>query len=440
MRNRTQARELAIQALYQIDVQGRDILADAVSFCRSRAGDDEVAQFAAELVNGCQARITEIDKEIASIVENWELPRMAVVDRCILRMAVYELLFRDDIPPKVSVNEAIDLAKKYSTENSGAFVNGILDKVYAGYDGGRSKAGEAGKEEKAETEASSDAVADYGEADLHVHTICSDGTFTPEEIVVEAARLGIKTIAITDHDTADAVRPAQAEGAKRGVYVIPGVEVSGYVPPFEIHIVGLFIDIDNKNLIEKFRQIHEERVSRLSEIVERLKTVNVKLDVAEILRLAGDSPPGRMHLAEVLIKHGYCNNFPEAFNRYIGDDCPAYVPKTTLTPRQAIELVHDAGGVSVYAHPGVSGRDDIIHMLVESGLQAIEAYYPSHSPEVVARYLKVAKKYDLAVAGGSDFHGRRKPGIPLGKIKVSNEAVHALRQRCKQMSNMVTAI
>ncbi|MHC4197199.1 MAG: transcription antitermination factor NusB [Planctomycetota bacterium] len=440
MRKRTQARELAIQALYQIDVQGRDILEDAVSFCRSRASDDEVAQFAAELVSGCQASITEIDKEIASIVENWELPRMAVVDRCILRMAVYELLFRDDIPPKVSVNEAIDLAKKYSTENSGTFVNGILDKVYEGCDGGKSKAGKAGKEDKAETEAPSDAVADYGEADLHVHTICSDGTFTPEEVVVEAARLGIKTIAITDHDTVDAVRPAQAEGAKMGVYVIPGVEVSGYVPPFEIHIIGLFIDIDNKNLIEKFRQIHEERVSRLSEIVERLKTVNVQLDVEEILHLAGGSPPGRMHIAEVLIKHGYCNNFPEVFNRYIGDNCPAYVPKTTLTPRQAIELIHDAGGVSVYAHPGVSGRDDIIRMLVESGLQAIEAYYPSHSPETVARYLEIAKKYDLAVSGGSDFHGQRKPGIPLGKVKVPNEAVHALSQRRKQMSDMVTAI
>lgn len=434
MRKRTQARELAIQALYQIEVQGRDILADAVSFCSSKAGDEEVAQFATELVKGCRAHIKELDEEITSVAENWELPRMAVVDRCILRMAVYELLFRDDIPPKVSVNEAIDLAKKYSTENSGTFVNGILDKVYAGCDAGRSKEGKAG------TEGSSVAVADYGEADLHVHTICSDGTFTPEEVVEEAARLGIKTIAITDHDTVDAVRPAQTEGAKRGVYVIPGVEVSGYVPPFEIHIIGLFLDIDNKDLLEKFSEICAERVSRLSAIVERLETVNVKLDVEEILNLAGNSPPGRMHVAEVLIKRGYCNNIPETFNRYIGDDCPAYVPKTILTPRQAIELIHGAGGVSVYAHPGVSGRDDIIHMLVESGLQAIEVYCPSHSPEAVARYLKVAKKYDLAVAGGSDFHGLRKPNIPLGKIKVSNEAVHALMERCKQRGNMVTAI
>lgn len=431
MRKRTRARELALQAMYQIEVRGQEVLGDAISFCVSRAGDDEVGQFASELVKGCQNRISEIDKEITSVVENWELPRMAVVDRCILRLAVYELLFRDDIPPKVSVNEAIELAKKYSTENSSTFVNGILDKVYTSSDGKKLK--------KDNNNVEGPFIVDYGEADLHIHTICSDGTFYPEEVIKEAARIGLKTVAITDHDTTDGVRPAQLEGEKRGVHVIPGVEVSGYVQPFEIHILGLFIDINDRNLIEKFIQMREERVARVSAIVEKLRGLNVNVETEEILNLAGSSPPGRMHVAEVLTKRGYCRNITEAFGTYIGDDGPAYVPKLSLTPRQAIELIHEAGGVPVYAHPGLGERDHLIPFLVESGLQAIEAYYPSHTPEMVEKYLSVAKEYDLAVAGGSDFHGLRKPHIPLGKVTVSNEMVQALRERCKQRRDVVTA-
>ncbi|MCQ4575360.1 MAG: transcription antitermination factor NusB [Candidatus Brocadiales bacterium] len=431
MRKRTRARELALQALYQIDIRGQDVLDEAVSSCISRAEDDEVAGFAAELVKGCRDRISDIDKEVSSVVENWELPRMAVVDRCILRLAVYELLFRDDIPPKVSVNEAIDLAKKYSTENSGTFVNGILDKVYANHYAKSQKYGKMGPKVSL--------VADYGEADLHVHTICSDGTFSPEEVVEEAVRVGLKTMAITDHDTIDAVRPAQREGLKRNVHIIPGVEVSGYVQPYEIHILGLFIDIDNSNLTEKFVQIIEERVTRISAIVEKLSRVGVNIDKEEVFNLAGNSPPGRMHMAELLVKHGYCKNLAECFARYIGDDGPAYVPKKILTPRQAIELIDEAGGVSVYAHPGLSGKDDIIPLLVDSGLQAIEVYYPSHTPEIVEKYLGITKKYNLIPVGGSDFHGLRKPSVPLGKITVSNETVLALRERCKQPRDVLTA-
>jgi transcription antitermination factor NusB len=431
MRKRTRARELALQALYQIEIRGRDVLEDAISFCVGRAGDEEVGQFASELVKGCQNHLGEIDKEITSAVENWELPRMAVVDRCILRLAVYEILFRDDIPPKVSVNEAIELAKKYSTENSSMFVNGILDKVYTSRDGKRLK--------KDEAEAGGPSVVDYGKADLHVHTICSDGTFYPEEVIKEAARIGLKTVAITDHDTTDGVRPAQLEGEKRDVNVIPGVEVSGYIHPFEIHILGLFIDINDSNLVEKLIQLREERVGRISTIVEKLRGLNVNIETAEILNLAGGSPPGRMHVAEVLVKRGYSSSVTEAFARYISDDGPAYVPKLSLTPQQAIELIHGAGGVSVYAHPGLGERDNLIPFLVENGLQAIEVYYPSHTPETVEKYLRIAKEYDLAVAGGSDFHGLRKPNVPLGKVTVSNKMVHALRERCKRRRAVATA-
>ena len=129
MRKRTLAREIALKALYQWDLLSKDVEAQLDDFCRSEAGDAEVASFALDLVKGCIEMVKALDEHIAAAAENWEVKRMAVIDRTILRMGTYELAFRDDIPPKVSINEAIDLAKKYSTENSGEFVNGILDKV-----------------------------------------------------------------------------------------------------------------------------------------------------------------------------------------------------------------------------------------------------------------------------------------------------------------------
>lgn len=424
MRKRTRARELALQALYQIEIRGQGILGEAVSFCMTRARDDEIAEFASELVKGCQGHRAEIDREITSVVENWELPRMATIDRCILRLGVYELLFRADIPPKVSVNEAIELAKKFSTENSGTFVNGVLDKILTERESRRLEGSKTGPEESP--------IMDYGEADLHVHTVCSDGTFSPEEVIREAARIGLKTVAITDHDTVDGVRPAQEEGLRRGVNVIPGIELSGYFHPYEVHIMGLFIDIYDQDLTEKFLQMRRERVERISTIVERLQELGVNIKAEEVLDVAGSSPPGRMHVAEVLVKHGYCLDITEAFSRYIGDDGHAYVPKKLITPQEAIQLIHSAGGVSIYAHPGLTGKDDLIPLLVDSGIQAIEAYYPSHTPDMVEKYLGIAKKYGLAVAGGSDFHGMRKQNTPLGRVRVSNEIVLALKERCRQ--------
>lgn len=129
MRKRTLAREVAMKALYQWDLLGSQVRDDLEAFCRQEANDTEVAEFAWELVKGCIDKVKILDEHIAAVAEHWEIGRMAVIDRTILRMGTYELMFRDDIPPKVAINEAIDLAKKYSTESSGEFVNGILDKV-----------------------------------------------------------------------------------------------------------------------------------------------------------------------------------------------------------------------------------------------------------------------------------------------------------------------
>src|SRR5574341_198883 len=168
MRNRTVARELALQALYQLDLRGDDIINEIDSFCRKSTEKQDVYKFAMALVDGCRLHIKEIDEKISSVTEHWELRRMAIIDKNILRLSTYELLFRNDIPPKVSINEAIELAKKYSTKNSGMFVNGILDKIYTQFGNGKLENSEYAPIIKDVVE------IDYGNSDLHIHTNYSD--------------------------------------------------------------------------------------------------------------------------------------------------------------------------------------------------------------------------------------------------------------------------
>ncbi|KKK73622.1 hypothetical protein LCGC14_2892000, partial [marine sediment metagenome] len=213
MRKRTLSREIALQALYQLEVRGDEIIKEIDSFCRKQAKEAERSDFAIMLVKGCFPAIKEIDKKIISISENWDLHRMAVIDRNVLRLACYELLYMSDIPPKVSINEAIDLAKKYSTEKSGLFVNGVLDKVYSRYvkNGEEDQDGTSGLEEKVNLK-----IGKRSGGDLHIHTDYSDGTASPEEVVEEALRLNLQTIAITDHDSIDAIEIAQTFCNRKG--------------------------------------------------------------------------------------------------------------------------------------------------------------------------------------------------------------------------------
>lgn len=424
MRNRTIARELAIQALYQLDLRGDQIKNEIDDFCKKSTEKEDIYKFAVSLVNGCRAHLTEIDEKISHVTEHWELRRMAIIDKNILRLGVHELLHRNDIPPKVSINEAIELAKKFSTKNSGTFVNGILDKIYTQYGNGKQKDSECTlflrNMHKVE----------YGDADLHVHTNYSDGTLTPEEVVDEAVRLGVSTISITDHDTVYGVLSAYRYGQGKKIHIISGIELSAYLDPSEIHILGYFIDIGNVSLQEVLRQAHEDRLKRIYDMAEKLHKLNVNIDPQEIFTLAGKGSPGRMHVAEVIQKHGYCTTIVEAFAKYIGDRCPAYVPKKTITPQQAIKVINDAMGVAVLAHPGLTQRDHVIEELVQYGLQGIEVYYPTHSPQDIKRYLKIANKYNLAVTGGSDFHGERKRETSIAKVTVAGNMVDKLRQKC----------
>ncbi len=426
MRKRTHSREIVLQALYQLEIRGMEAMEEVYTFCREQSNGGEAGVFAMKLLKGCVQEMKEIDKKIIGISENWNLQRMSFVDRNILRLACYELFYMDDIPPKVSINEAIDLAKKYSTEKSGLFVNGVLDKVYSLY----IKNGEKVQKITPGIEVGNNIEeARRIGADLHIHTIFSDGTMSPEQIVELASGLNLRTIAITDHDSVDAVEVARDIGNKKGLDIIPAVELSSYYCPADIHLLGYFIDIKNSMLLERLAELRLERIERIKKMARKLRRMGVNIDHQEVFDVAGKGSPGRMHVADVLCRKGYCRSISESFQKYLSDNGPAYVPKTILKLRDAIELIIYSGGVPVFAHPGVTKRDVLIPKMIEYGLQGIEVYYPAHLPETTKKYIRMAKKYDLVITGGSDCHGERKPEIKLGSIRIDDGLVDRIKER-----------
>jgi transcription antitermination factor NusB len=426
MRKRTLSREIALQALYQLEVRGDEIIKEIDSFCRKQTKEAEISDFAIMLVKGCFPVIKEIDKKITSISEHWNLHRMPVIDRNVLRLACYELLYVSDIPPKVSINEAIDLAKKYSTEKSGSFVNGVLDKVYSRYvkNGGKDQNDTSGSKEKINLK-----TGKRSGGDLHIHTDFSDGTASPEKVIEEALKLNLHTIAITDHDSIDAIEIAQTICNRKGINIIPAVELSSYHRTADIHILGYFIDIKNSALLGKLAELQLERIERIKKITKKLNNLGVDINPQEVFDIAGKGSPGRMHVAEALCKRGSCRNIRESFQRYLADESPACVPKMTLTLKEGIELITSAGGIPVYSHPGTTQRDALIPKMVEYGLQGIEVYYPTHSPDDIKRYIQLAKEYDLVVTGGSDYHGERRPDLKLGGMTVDNSIIEKITKR-----------
>jgi len=418
MRLETQARELALIALYQRDLVTTRTLEELDEFVRTHA-DPPVAALAMELVRGCVEHQATLDDIIRRTAEHWELERMPVSDRNILRLGAYELLLRPQTPPKVAINEAIELAKKYSTENSPTFVNGILDRIYTTHEQGNSPA--AGAERR---------------ADLHVHSTASDGSCSPERLPAMAAEAGLAALALTDHDTVDGVPAAQAAAPPAGIELVPGVELTGYgrtcagAPPIEVHIAGLFIDPHQAALCNRLKALCAVRRERIRAICDRLRRLGIDLDAEAILRRAPGSSVGRLHVAQELVQNGYCGDTSEAFERYIGVGKPAYVPKEKLTPAECIRLVKDAGGCAVLCHPGLTeGLEESIDGLVKSGLDAIEVYSPAHDETDRARFLRMARRYGLAVSGGSDFHGAGKPEVSLGQEGVSLGELDELRRR-----------
>ena len=265
-------------------------------------------------------------------------------------------------------------------------------------------------------------------ADLHVHSSESDGTLTPRQLVKESLTRGLSAIALVDHDTVGGIPEAMAAAQGTNLEVIAGIELTSQYEKQEIHILGYFLDCQDKALLEKLKLVQLNRIERVYKIVNNLEEQGVKLNAQVVFDISGKGTVGRMHIARALLKEGWVTTTAEAFRKYIGDKSPAYVLGFSLSPAEAINLIKGAGGVAVLAHPYMLHNDELITEFAGYGLQGIEVYYPEHSQSMVNFYLDLAKKLNLLVTGGSDFHGSVKPEIKLGTIKIPIELVEKLRQ------------
>ena len=245
-----------------------------------------------------------------------------------------------------------------------------------------------------------------GTIDLHLHSICSDGKDTPEELVEASLGAGYRTISITDHDSVEGV-PRAIESAKgKHIEIIPGIELSSVDDSDDVHILGYYIDYKEPYFIKRIGFFKEKRRDRAEEIVKNLNKVGLDIKIDTVFRIAHGAPIGRPHIAEALLSEELIDTYGEAFFRYIGANGPAYVPKYKVKPAEAIELILKNGGIPVLAHPGIMDRDELIIELKECGLMGIEAIHPLHVPEKQLYYEKLANKYGLLITGGSDWHGK----------------------------------
>ncbi len=269
-----------------------------------------------------------------------------------------------------------------------------------------------------------------GKADLHMHTTYSDGTLTVEKLVRRAKEVGLSTISITDHDNASAIDEAMALGQQLGIQVISGMELSASVEDQDVHILGYFFDPGNQKLQEYLAIFRTERVKRAERIVEKLNDLKVPLSMDAVLDRAAGGSVGRPHIAYALLQEGLTGTYHEAFFKYIGYGKPAYEKKYQISPREAIQLISSAGGLSFVAHPGNNIDEKVLLELIKEGVDGIEVIHPSHSPERVAHYQGIVSEYFLLASGGSDFHGgRRNDSDTFGKYFISEKYVDMMRRQ-----------
>ena len=266
-------------------------------------------------------------------------------------------------------------------------------------------------------------------ADLHLHTQFSDGTFTPEELVERASKLGFAAIALTDHDTVEGCARAAAACAAAQLEFISGTELTAEHADTEVHILAYFVDIQNQVLLTRIAGFQAVRQNRIREMVAALNKLGIPLQAESVFALANCKSPGRPHVARALVKEKFVGNLDEAFERYLKKGRPAWVPKTKMSALESVELIHQAGGLAVMAHPGLNRTDDIIPHLVAAGLDGIECFHTKHSTAMAERYLEFAESYHLLVTGGSDCHGFSKKAPLIGTVKLPYEHVEKMKAK-----------
>ncbi|MDI7246806.1 MAG: PHP domain-containing protein [Bacillota bacterium] len=273
--------------------------------------------------------------------------------------------------------------------------------------------------------------------DLHVHSTASDGRYAPQELVRLASDRNVATIAVTDHDTVDGVQEAMLAATRFGVRVIPGVELSTDVEESEVHILGYHVDTSLPPFTMHLRVLREGRMRRAERILEKLAGLGIEIPMPYVLSLGREGFVGRSQIFRAMVNLGHARAERRYgdFEKYLGKQGLAYVEHYGLTPAEAVRLVLAAGGVPVLAHPGRTAGDALLEELVDAGLQGIEAYYPTHGPELTRRWVEAARRHGLIVTGGSDFHGVApdEPAV-LGDVFVPGSVVDDLDMRWRELA------
>lgn len=280
--------------------------------------------------------------------------------------------------------------------------------------------------------------------DLHVHSTKSDGSFTPTELVDYALEKGLSAFALTDHDTTEGLdeainyaRQLAATDPEKEIEVIPGIEFSTEYMGKDVHIVGLYIDYKSEYFKKYLIHFQESRTLRNVKMCAKLTEHGVPVTYEELTNFFPDSVLTRAHYAKYLLHKGYVKSMPEAFDRYVGDHAPCFLPREKVTPAQAVELILKIGGIPVLAHPILyhlsdARLDTLVKELKEAGLVAIEAVYSTYNTAEERQIRGLAAKYDLLISGGSDFHGTTKPGLDLavgyGKLFIPYDILERMKE------------
>ncbi len=281
--------------------------------------------------------------------------------------------------------------------------------------------------------------------DLHLHSTYSDGKLTPEELVSFCYSKGLRTIALSDHDSTEGIQEGRRAACAQDIDLIPALELSASHKGLEIHLLGYFIDIEMKYLQDILADFRGERDSRGEKIIKNLSNDGVDLSWAKVRDLATGGSVGRPHIAQALIEDGYVSSHREAFDKYIGKSCPAFVERMLMDSKEALKLLRDCGGVSVLAHPlywglksdreDIPGLNNVVGQLIEHGLDGIEVYYGGYDENQIKRLESIAKEFSLIPCGGTDYHAFGQVGEALpGDMGPPEAIIGMLKARKHDMS------
>ena len=271
--------------------------------------------------------------------------------------------------------------------------------------------------------------------DLHTHTTASDGALAPRALVERAHGLGIRTLSVTDHDTLAGVPAAAAAAAELGMEFLPGIEITAVHRGRDVHVLAYFLEPDPPGLAPFLADQRRDRARRAREMSARLASLGAPIDLEDLV--AGAEAAGkavaRPAVARALLDAGHVTSLQQAFDRWLADGRPAYVPRAGAPPAEVVRLVRRSGGLPALAHPGLLRKDELIPELAEEGLGAVEAYHGDHDAGARSRYLRVAARHGLAVSGGSDFHGDDHPRARcFGRVGLPRDRFAPLFQRVRQ--------